>query len=110
RSEGKNSIGSLYKGSRYSVLFYDDRDRKTFIEYLAKLSIELSDEVSRSCPEGAVALYLPDSRGAERNIHKIISAALNVESALSRCSIVRECCYADYEPKEGRILSLYEAL
>ena len=110
RSEGKNSIGSLYKGSRYSVLFYDDRDRKTFIEYLAKLSIELSDEVSRSRPEGAVALYLADSRGAERNIHKIISAALTVEGVLSRCSIVRECCYADYEPKAGRILSLYEAL
>ena len=110
RSEGKNSIGSLYKGSMYSVLFFNDKDKKTFIDYLNDLSIEVSEAGPDSHNVGVISLYLADAHGAERNVHRLISAALNEEKALSRCSIIRDCCYAEYEPQKDHFLSLFDAL
>jgi radical SAM family uncharacterized protein len=105
RSEGKNSIGSIYKGSIYSISFFDENDKSCFINHLNSLAIEYNDSQASE-----VSLYLADSHGAEQNVGRLISTALNEEKLLSRCSITRECCFAEYKPQKDTILTLFDAL
>ncbi len=106
RSEGKNSIGSLYKGSMYSIAFFDPKDKALFAEFLKRLFIDYTETEAES-----VSLYLADSHGAERNVIKLIAAALGEEKVLSRCGIVRDCCYAEFDrQKESGGLLLFDVL
>ena len=109
RSEGKNSLGSLYKGSVYSVSFFNESDLAAFRSFLDTNTIEYSN-IAPITENRTISLYCADARGPERNIIKLISSALKEEKVLSRCSIIREHCFADYDPQKDEGLFLFDAL
>ncbi len=105
RSEGKKSIGSLYNGSMYSISFFDSKDKASFEDFLKDFPIQY-DQNERD----SLSLYLADSRGAERNAAKLVSSALGDEKVMSRCRIVRDRCYAEFDWQKRIGLTLFDAL
>ncbi|HWR10920.1 MAG TPA: TIGR03960 family B12-binding radical SAM protein [Rectinemataceae bacterium] len=105
RSEGKNSIGSLYWGSRYKAII-DSADNYRLLEN-ALVEANLHEAKLADAPSRTIAVTLNDAHGGDRNIIKLFSSALDAEKVLEHCSIRRESSLA---LREGKIIRLFEAL
>ncbi|MCE1196479.1 TIGR03936 family radical SAM-associated protein, partial [bacterium] len=106
RIEGKHTIGSHYWGSRYSVVF---GSREEF--HRAREALQNSAAIdSLGVDEGAVSISvaLNDAHGGDRNIVRVLAAALGDEKPLSRCGVARCACLAIDE--SGSIVALTSVL
>ena len=88
RSEGKNSIGSLYWGSRYEARMDDDENFKRLENTLTEAS--LHEAISTDASTRSIMITLNDAHGGDRNIIKLFSNALDAEKVLDHCSIRRK--------------------
>jgi len=87
RSEGKNSIGSLYWGSAYRITF---KHRKDFeITRLAMDEFNLHSTITHEEEFGTMTVVLNDAKGGERNILRILERGLNCEKVIDRCSVTK---------------------
>ena len=92
RVEGKHTIGSHYWGSSYSVIFNSPSD---FDQAQKSLACAQSNETIHSDEKDlAIAITLNDAHGGDRNVMRILAAALCEEKPLSRCTVTRTACLA----------------
>ncbi|HCO49169.1 MAG TPA: hypothetical protein DIT55_07015, partial [Spirochaetaceae bacterium] len=75
RSEGKNTIGSLYWGSTYQVFVRDKKDLSRLGQYL--VSERPHETVAIDNDKSLIEITLNDARGGERNIARLIEKALD---------------------------------
>ena len=106
RSEGKNTIGSLYWGSEYHV-FVSNKDD------MARLEQGLSSEkpyefVTVDKDKNLVDITVNDARGGERNIVRLIEKVLGSERILDRLSIRRKSSLVLND--DSGIMRLFDAL
>ena len=106
RSEGKNSIGSLYWGSEFEI---GTNTREDFVT-LQGFILEYNLHTTLCCNEDSrkLSVVLNDAKGGERNMMKIISRALNCEKILERCTVTKARCYCLNNEEEK--VPLFEAL
>ncbi len=105
RSEGKNSIGSLYWGSRYEARMDDDENFKRLENTLTEAS--LHEAISTDASTRSIMITLNDAHGGDRNIIKLFSNALDAEKVLDHCSIRRKSSLILQDEKAIR---LFDAL
>jgi len=105
RSEGKNSIGSLYWGSHYEARIDDDENFKRLENTLAEAS--LHETVSTDASKRSIMITLNDAHGGDRNIIKLFSRALDAEKVLDHCSIRRKNSLI---LQDGKAIRLFDAL
>ena len=92
RIDGKHTIGSHYWGSKYRVAF---DSRADFDQALAALvCTNPSEEIKSDRAAAVIEISLNDARGGDRNIVRLLSAALGNEEPLSRCKVTRMACLA----------------
>ena len=105
KSEGRNSIGSLYHGSSYRLKPVDPADYLFLRNFFKERNLH---EVLR-CDDDSkeLSIRLNDARGGESNVSKIIASALNCEKAIERCSITRYECLC---LREEALVPLFDAL
>ena len=89
RSEGKNSIGSLYWGSEYHIHLYHAENYHLLYEALLAASEQKLLEFNADPKRNSVIVSLNDAHGGERNITKILRAALSKDAVLEQCHIRR---------------------
>ena len=105
RSEGKNSIGSLYWGSQYVVRVFRD-------EYYQMLSKSLHaaddglEELIVDDNSNTLHITLNDAHGGDRNVMKLISSALSTEKTLELCSISRARSFSLIEKKKVPLINV----
>lgn len=92
RAEGKHTIGSHYWGSSYSVAFGSRSDFERARTSLSCANANESIKVDEN--ELSLELTLNDAHGGDRNILRLLGAALSDEKPLSRCMITRVACLA----------------
>jgi len=92
RAEGKHTIGSHYWGSSYSVAFGSRSDFERARTSLSCANANESIKVDEN--KLSLELTLNDAHGGNRNILRLLGAALGDEKPLSRCMITRVACLA----------------
>ena len=109
RSEGKNSIGSLYWGSQYEASNINEEDMRLLSNSLSIASSNENslEEISSLSERRAITLILNDAHGGDRNIIKLFAKGLHCENVLERCSIRR---LQSFSIANGRLIRLMEAL
>jgi len=105
RSEGKNSIGSLYCGSSYELKPMHPADYSLLRDFFMERNLHEAFRYDEESKE--LSITLNDAKGGELNITKIVAFALSCEKAIERCSITRSKCFC---LQEGALVPLFEAL
>lgn len=105
RSEGKNSIGSLYWGADYELAAKRQEDFIVLGKAITQYNIHQAMSVDTDTK--TISLTLNDARGGERNVMKIIARALNCEKVIERCAVTKRKCYV---LNEEVLEPLFEAL
>lgn len=105
RIEGKNSIGSLYWGSRYEARIDNDENYRRLENALTEASIH--ETVSTDASTRSIAITLNDAHGGDRNIIRLFSSALDAEKVLEHCSIRRK---SSLTLQEEKVIKLFDAL
>ncbi len=92
RVEGKHTIGSHYWGSSYNIIFNSPSD---FCQARNSLACAMSNETIHSEEKNlAITITLNDAHGGDRNVLRLLAAALCEEKPLSRCTVTRTACLA----------------
>lgn len=106
RSEGKNTIGSLYWGSEYHITVQNKDD---LIRLEKGLSVaRLHELVTVDALENSVSVLLNDSRGGERNVIRLAEQVLERQNVLADIAIRRARSLALNEDSE--LLRLFSVL
>jgi radical SAM superfamily enzyme YgiQ (UPF0313 family) len=92
RADGKHTIGSHYWGSSYRVSFTSRSDLDLALSALG--SVNPNESLRSDETAMVIEITLNDARGGDRNIVKLLAAALGDEKPLSRCTIIRTACLA----------------
>jgi radical SAM family uncharacterized protein/radical SAM-linked protein len=107
RSEGKHTIGSHYWGSSYRVSFRSRTDFDLALKALA--SVNPHESMQTDDAAAIIEMTLNDARGGDRNIVRLLMAALGDEKPLSRCTVTRTACLAT-DDQEGMPVRLTTVL
>lgn len=111
RREGKNTIGSLYLGSRYQVSLYDKRHAETLVSFLASnphcSNIDLINDNDTSF---AIAVDILDAHGKDSSLVTMIKSALASENYFDLCTISRISIFAWKDATNTAYARLYEIL
>ena len=89
RSEGKNSIGSLYWGSQYHINVFHAESYSRLNEALLAAGENGLAEIIAYPGNNSISIALNDAHGGDRNIMKLLCRALPKETILEQCSIRR---------------------
>jgi len=106
RSEGKNSIGSLYWGSQYIIKVFQAEYYHMLSESLRAVGDNTLEEVSLDVGSNTIIITLNDAHGGDRNVMKLISGALSKENILGLCSISRVKSFSLLENKKVSLLGV----
>ncbi|MCX7026928.1 MAG: TIGR03960 family B12-binding radical SAM protein [Spirochaetes bacterium] len=86
RSEGKNSIGSLYWGSEYRVVF---KDKETASKFLAAVAARKPSVVVSPALDLLFNVVLAEAKDGDGSISKLLKQALETDNLLTVCSVTR---------------------
>ncbi|MDP2816621.1 MAG: TIGR03960 family B12-binding radical SAM protein [Rectinemataceae bacterium] len=87
RSEGKNTIGSIYWGSEYHITVQDKDDLVKLEKGLS--AARLHELVTVDTMKNCVSIVLNDARGGERNVIRVVEQVLERENILTGIAVRR---------------------
>jgi len=106
RSEGKNTIGSLYWGSAYQLVVRDKDDLSRLEQGLSVA--RLHEHVAIDKENNLFNIVVNDARGGERNVVRLIGQVLDSEKILDRIAIRRKSSLAS--SGDSAVMRLFDAL